>query len=337
VKVLLDHPHPFLLAHGGVQVQIEQTLSALTSIGVAVETLRWWDTQQRADLIHFFGLPSQHYLHYARQKGIKVIVSALLGGLGARPAWKRSLQKLAIRATLRLLPPLVTARTGWNIWQMAHGYIALTPWEAKLMADVFAVAPDRIQVIPNGVDDFFFEQPPQTRNEWLVTTASILPVKRVVETAAAAVAAGTPYWIIGQPFSPSDPYYLAFADLCRRHPKLLRYEAARTRRELAGIYRQARGFVLLSRWESLSLSALEAAACECPVLLSDQPWARGTFGDTASFCPLTRSTSIMAKALRDFHDRAPSLPVPTKPKTWTEAAQSLKNVYEKALAADAGA
>ena len=41
-------------------------------------------------------------------------------------------------------------------------------------------------------------------------------------------------------------------------------------------YREARGFVLLSAMESLSLSALEAAACECPLFLSDLPWARSS-------------------------------------------------------------
>ena len=37
--------------------------------------------------------------------------------------------------------------------------------------------------------------------------------------------------------------------------------------------------------ESLSLSALEAAACGCPVLLSDLPWARTVFGQSALVLP----------------------------------------------------
>ncbi len=49
------------------------------------------------------------------------------------------------------------------------------------------------------------------------------------------------------------------------------------RSQLAEIYRPVRGFVRLSTKESVSLSALEAEACECPLLLSDLPWARTTF------------------------------------------------------------
>jgi len=76
-------------------------------------------------------------------------------------------------------------------------------------------------------------------------------------------------------------------------------------RRVARIYREPR-FVLLSSMESLSLSALEAAACECPLLLSDLPWARSTFGDAASLLSVG-SPEHAAKNLRTFYDAAPSL------------------------------
>jgi hypothetical protein len=34
MKILFDHPNPFLLAHGGFQIQIEQTQKALEGIGI---------------------------------------------------------------------------------------------------------------------------------------------------------------------------------------------------------------------------------------------------------------------------------------------------------------
>ena len=43
MKVLINCDTPFILAHGGMQVQIEQSLAALTAIGVQAEPLRWWD------------------------------------------------------------------------------------------------------------------------------------------------------------------------------------------------------------------------------------------------------------------------------------------------------
>src|SRR5207247_1542521 len=103
----------------------------------------------------------------------------------------------------------------------------------------------------------FSANPTIARDKWLVTTASILPVKRVLETAQAAVAARTPYWVVGKPFSDADPYYQSFRELCQAHPEILRYEGpVNDRGRMADIYRTARGFVMLSRWESLSVSAL---------------------------------------------------------------------------------
>ncbi len=331
MKILFDHPNPFLLAHGGFQIQIEQTKSALEGAGVEIDFLRWWDSSQRCDLIHFFGLPGAAYPDLARQKGIKIVVTHLLGGLGVRRPWKRLLQKMIIGAALRTLPSDALARAGWSVWQTAHAYIAVTSWEAKLMTEIFRVTGERVHVVPNGVDDLFFKQPLAKRGPWLVTTASILPVKRLVETAQAAVIAQTPYWVIGRPFSESDAYYERFSRLCRQHSKILRYEnVMHTHAELAQVYSQARGFVLLSRWETQSLSALEAAACECPLLLSDLPWAHSTFGEHATYCPFT-SEGHTAEYLRHFYDQAPLLRAPPKPFKWSEVGEMLKHVYEQVL------
>jgi hypothetical protein len=79
--------------------------------------------------------------------------------------------------------------------------------------------------------------------------------------------------------------------------------------------------------ESLSLSALEAAACKCPLLLSDLPWARTVFKESVSYCPIT-GTAQTAAALRRFYDAAATLASPPKPITWREVAQQLKTIYE---------
>ena len=332
MKILFDHHLPFALAHGGVQIQIEQTKAALERIGVEVEFLRWWDASQQGDLIHFFVPPREMRVDLIRKKGIKLVVTHLLGGLGVRPAWKRSLQKWVIGAALKTMPAQALSRLGWGAWNTADAYIAVTAWEAKLMAEIFRAPRERIHVVPNGVSDCFFNRPAEVRGPWLVVAASILPVKRLLETAEAAVAARTPFWIIGRPFSETDAYYQKFSAVCRQHPDLLRHDnVVRTQPELARIYQQARGFVLLSRWESQSLAALEAAACECPLLLSDLPWAHSTFGNAVKFCPVTNSTAVTAKVLREFYDAAPSLSPPPKPATWIEVAQKLNGLYREVL------
>jgi glycosyltransferase involved in cell wall biosynthesis len=331
MKILFDHSSPFLLAHGGFQIQIEETKNALEKAGLEVEFLRWWDASQRGDIIHFFGAPPAGHAELAHRKGLKFVITNLLGGLGARPAWKRSLQKLIIGAALRGLPSAALGRAGWSTWTTADAYIAVTSWEARLMVEVFRAARERVHVVPNGVSDVFFQENPGTRTEWLMTTASIFPVKRLLETARAAVTAKTPYWVMGRPLSEADHYYREFSAFCRQHPDILRYDdVMRTHAELAQLYHQARGFVLLSKWETQSLSALEAAACQCPLLLSDLPWAHATFRDHVSYCPIG-SEEQTARHLRNFYDEAPTLPHPPRPATWSEVAETLRGVYEHVL------
>src|SRR5947208_20001 len=96
MKVLIDHPSPFLLSHGGFQIRIEQTHDALRRAGVDVDYLRWWEDGQTADIIHYFGRPHLLYVKQAQAKGIRVVMSQLLTGLGSRSPRKLPFQKIAI-------------------------------------------------------------------------------------------------------------------------------------------------------------------------------------------------------------------------------------------------
>ena len=331
MKILINCGLPFALAHGGQQIQIEQTKSALEHMGLEVEFVRWWDEDQNGDIFHHFGRIPIALLHSAKQKGLKVVFSDLMGGTGARSRNKLKLQRWGTRFFRRMFPGRVVSHFNWESYQLADACLALTAWEAHLMSYIFGAPEQKVQVVPNGVEEVFFKQAGGARGKWLVCTATINAVKRIVEIAEAAVQAQTPIWIIGRAYSDADPYAQKFFSLARQSPEFIRYEGAiQDRQRLAQIYREARGFVLLSAWESLSLSALEAAACECPLMLSDLPWARSTFGECASYCPIN-SPNDTAGHLRTFYDQAPLLKPPPKPLTWIEVGKQLEEIYRLVL------
>jgi hypothetical protein len=332
MKVLLYHLVPFAFAHGGLAIQILRTRDALRELGVEAECLRWWDDQQTGEVLHFFGRVPTTILLCAQQKGMKVVQAELLTEQGSRSEARIRLQKILTHAMKRALPPVVVAALEWESYRLADACIALTSWEARLMADLFGATPARIHVIPNGTEAVFRESRPSRRGPWLVCTATITERKRVLELADAAVRARTPLWVLGKPYSASDAYARQFLELARAHPHTIRYEGPiEDRAKLAQVYREARGFVLLSAMESMSLSALEAAACECPLLLSDLPWARAVFGQSVSYCPVTRSAARTAVYLRQFYHAAPGLKPPPMPLTWLEVGKQLKRLYETLL------
>jgi glycosyltransferase involved in cell wall biosynthesis len=332
MKILLHCHTPFMLAHGGAQIQIEQTKVALEKIGVATEYLRWYDGDQTGDVLHFFGRIPTTLLRLARAKGMKVVVADLLTEQGSRSPRRLFAQKLTSQILGRVLPRSLSASFNWDSYRLADACVALTSHEARLMSYLFKAPPEKLRVVPNGVEEVFLQSRAVSRGPWLVCTATITERKRIVELATAAVRAQTPLWIVGKAYSDSDPYAIRFLQLAKQHPKILRFEGPiNDRSQMAAVYREARGFVLLSAMESLSLSALESAACDCPLLLSDLPWAKTVFKESVSYCPITPDTEQTAAALRRFYDAAPSLKPPAKPLTWVEVAHQFKTIYESLL------
>jgi glycosyltransferase involved in cell wall biosynthesis len=330
MRVLIDHHSPFLLAHGGFQIQIEQTLRALQEIGVEAEWLRFWDDSQKPDVVHFFGKVHAGYLRFAKQKGIRTVVNELHTGLGSHPEWKKTIQRQVIGLSKRYFPPLAS-RLNWDNYEYADAIMALTPYEADLMCNIFHAPRARMHVIPNGVNDVFLEPSSMEREDWLLCTAVIHPRKRVLELARAAVIAKTPLRVYGRPYSENDSYFHAFRDVVEKSGGLVRWEGSLSDRvALADVYRRARGFVLPSTMESLSLSALEAAATGCPLLLSDLPWATTTFGSHATYAPNSSDPSVLAASVAAFH-REPKSPEGYRVLSWADVARQLKELYASIL------
>jgi glycosyltransferase involved in cell wall biosynthesis len=201
---------------------------------------------------------------------------------------------------------------------------------------MFGAEPAKIHVIPNGVEEVFLRAPAEAEQKpgagYLVCTAAIHPRKQVLELARAAAAAKVPVWIIGKPYSETDPYYRQFLAVQKNSPDFIRYEGGISDRgRVAQIYRQARGFVLLSTMESLSLSALEAAACGLPLLVSDLPWAREYFGGQVSYLdPETIGRDF--SWLRAFYEECPKLSPPAvKIYSWDDVAGQLQSCYQSLL------
>lgn len=328
MKVLIDHNEPFLLAHGGLQIQIERTKDALELAGLDVEYLRWWDPSQRGDLVHFFGRANPSHIAFAHGKGLKYVMQELLTSQGSRSVTHLQLQAAANRILRKVLPANYRLPLRWDSYRNADAIIAITDWEAKIMRELFDAPPQRIRVVPNAVEDVFFRSDSKPEGDHLICLATITERKRVLELAQAALTARTPLKVIGKPYSESDPYFLRFVETAQASQGIVEYLGPiQDREKLAARLHAARGFVLPSTMETQSLAALEAAAVGLPLLLSDLPWARTTFRTNATYLPLC-SGLLLADYLKSFFDRALRLPVPSRPQRWSEVAQGLQAIYQ---------
>ena len=175
MKILINFSLPYGLAHGGHAIQIDQTMAALKTLGLAVEPVRWWDAAQTGDVIHYFGRMSAEHIRFAHARSIKVVMAELLTAQGSRTPRQLRAQKLISQVIARLAPRTFRAAFNWDSYRLADALVALTPWEKQLMEYLFGAEPSRTLVVPNGVEEVFFNAAPAARGPWLISPPPLPP------------------------------------------------------------------------------------------------------------------------------------------------------------------
>lgn len=333
MKVLFDHPSPFLLAHGGHQTQIESTLAGLKSNGVDVDYLRWWDDAQKPDLIHYFGVPSLAYIEMAKAKGIKVVITHLLTATCNRPAWKLRLQGKIIRLLLKVPGwGIIKNQLTWQSLQKVDHLMVGLEVERQALIKAFNVPAHKISKVPLGLSSDYLQVAPRANitGEYIITTGTITERKRSLELARMAKEARVPILFVGKPYSEKDPYWREFQQLI--DGEIVRYEGhVSSPDRLIELLQSARGFVIYSQFENWCLSAHEAVACGLPILVQDQPWSREVFGGKASYLSNTNSRINSQIIARFFQEASTQAAPPCSLVNWSEVGKQIVKVYEQVL------
>jgi glycosyltransferase involved in cell wall biosynthesis len=333
MKVMFSHSLPFHLAHGGLQVQIEEIGRELHALGVEVEMERWWDPIQRAEVLQYFGRPpGDVHVRLAHRKGLKVVMFENLDQTASRP--RRALwgQRMITRLAARLLPGL-TNRMGWQVYRQLDAMIYATELEWSVAQYLFDAPVQRGHVIGHGLREESLAdlRRPEPPGDHLVSIATITERKNSVLLARAARHARVPVVFLGKPYAETDPYFRQFQSLVDN--RWVRYPGFVSEEEKRRLIRSARGFALLSRFESGCIAVYEAAAAGLPLFLSDLPWAKRVYGNVprAKFTDL-RDETALAAALAGFYHGARRSEEPTFPVgTWRDVARRYLAVYEQVL------
>jgi D-inositol-3-phosphate glycosyltransferase len=192
------------------------------------------------------------------------------------------------------LEPEERTRVETEVMRVADGILAPTPSEARHMMDLYGANPDRIHIVPAGVDLKLFVPVPKERakralgvagRRLLLFVGRLQPFKGpdlAIRTLAAALSAApdvvqqTRLAVIGGTSGSSEAYggdgpgFLR--GLARRLGVVDRVDfvPAQPQARLAGFYAAADALLMPSRSEAFGLAALEAQACGTPVIASAQ-------------------------------------------------------------------
>ncbi|HEY5233205.1 MAG TPA: hypothetical protein VIK35_06715 [Verrucomicrobiae bacterium] len=333
MKILFDHQLPFSLAHGGVQIQIEQTKIALEKNGVEVEFTRWWDGGQRGDLIHYFGATPLAQIRHMNAKGIPLVMTNLFSATCNRTDARLRQQGFFVRTILKLpFGEGVKQQLSWRSFGLCAANVVGLEAERRVLELVYGIPQEKIHIVPLGLAKIFLEAGPGHRiGNQLVCVGTITRQKNSTELARLAHSAKVSILFVGKPYSEAEPCWQEFKGLVDGrwvcHQPHIADPAA-----MIALLKSARGFVLMSDFENWCLSAHEAVACGLPLLVQNQKWSQERFGNQARYFDKIGFSKRNAEILRKFWEDAPGLPAPeVKLFSWDDAANTLKTIYERVL------
>jgi glycosyltransferase involved in cell wall biosynthesis len=305
---------------------------SLVSLGVDVEYDRWWDPNQKCNLLHLFTL-SPLMIRMAREAGVKVVLTQIVDILTNLPESQRLSRRVLGYGIRNLFPESVLRRFSWSALSQVDAIVYMHKFDAETAIAIYGVPREKTRIIPHGcgVDQISrLQGGPINAHSHLISVASIVPRKNSVLLARAARLANVPVVFLGKPFSEENLYYQEFRKLvdekCVIYPG---YVSEETKNRLLT---EASGFVLLSEAESGCISVYEAAAAGLPLLLSNLPWAYAYGKQTAIQHVDLDNEALIAERLSSFFagsKRKVGMTFPVK--TWEEIAKQYVEVYTQVL------
>jgi polysaccharide pyruvyl transferase CsaB len=331
---------------GGDSIQLRGTKAELERIGVSVSVST--DLQPDLggfDIVHAFNTtrPQESLKHCAnaRRQGKPAVLSTVYWD--AREFLHQA-QKM-LEADFEPSAPEIAALTSREaqaavVLSMADLLLPNSEAERDLLVRNFGVPERQCRVVPNAVDDRFFEA---TANDFVSARGLqdfVLCVGRIelrknqYALLAALQDTDLPLVLIGPPM---DDGYL---ERCRaRATPRVTFIPEMPHELLPSAYAAARVHVLPSWYDTPGLVSLEAAAAGCNIVSTDRGSAREYFGDMAWYCSPDDVDSIRRAVTAAWEaPRGDRLRRHVRENfTWAVAARKTLDAYRAALAAHTGA
>lgn len=314
-------------AKGGPTVRVPRTAEALRSIGVPATAGIFKNVEDISeDTVHLFNVwPPQSALSIVRQlkaAGKKVVLSPVYLDLSERPFWNDDLPKLplddlaALREAYAAARQHLSGRGRWlepspgfhaairEIFSLVDHVVFLSEIERMSLAAIGAhVSEERMTMIRNPVDAHLWSRTdPSLFREAYIDS---LPGPQEFVLCVARLEARKNQLLLARAMREMDLRLVlvghvghdAYVDLIRKEAGdrlvmtgRLEHGSAMHRSALAA----CSVFALPSWAEGASLSALEAGAMGCSMVLSDRSSEREYFGDLACYCDPSDPASIRA-------------------------------------------
>ena len=322
MKIAFDAGHPFNWADGGIRILCERVFHSLEQRGIDVQFVRWWDKEQKYDVLQAFYYPN-NITRYSLAKGVKTVAYACLDGLTSRSPLMSRIGGLEIELYRRFRPS-VADRLGYRMSEIAAGFVVPAQGEVAYLEKLFGVSPSKVHTILHGVDDIYRHDRWVGNADYLVSVGAICARKNSLLLAKVANALKIPIIFIGRLHDTDTAYLSLFQkEINNKYVTLL---SSVEDEEKIQYLTQSRALVTLSKGESGGISNLEAIALGVPVILPNYDWATLTYSDYASYVEMGSFKTV----LNSFAAALQQVKVPDGfyVPTWDEVASKYLEIYK---------
>lgn len=241
----------------------------------------------------------------------------------------------------------------WTATRQADRILTVSEASKRDILRFFDIAPDKVQVIYNAIDERFFTPPDEATTDrvrqryqldhpFVLYVGNIKPHKNIERLIAGfgrarpGGPAGLKLVIVGDEVSK----YPSLRQMVHRHQldKHVRFLGFQPQETLASFYQLAGVFVFPSLYEGFGLPPLEAMACGTPVVTSNVSSLPEVAGDAALLVDPYNVDEIAAAIHRALTDEATRADLSARGRirarqfSWHTAVDQIHRVYQEVLA-----
>jgi len=286
IKYFPYQPHCF--AFGGFDMQMLNALDAVKKTGLDASKLDIWSRDNDFEIIHLWGIGPHNYhiINWAKKSEKKILATVLI------PYFD----------TIRLKFSFIRHYNSYWQKQLIYNYdlidkvVVVNELQATVLSKYYKVHKSKITVIPNIIEDKYFETPTFNFSEkyniddYILCTGNVCSRKNQLNLAKACINLDKKLVLIGGVLDGEELYAKELATLISNHSNIRWIkELPKGSEELATAYYNCSLFALASKDETQPISALEATAMNKPLILMDRKYAYQNFYNGATLC---KSNSI---------------------------------------------
>lgn len=338
MKILLNIYQTAFQNPGGGEIVIAKHFEYLRKMGVEVEYFNQWSTKiDEYDLVHNFGYQNPDFWGAVKDTATKLVVSPIIWAeVNIRRRVGNFLMSLSDGFAKYPNNPF---RPYFN-FRMPDLLLPNSPSEAARLIEAYAVPPEKLCVVPNGVDARFEDADPRPFVEsyrmenFILCVGRITPVKNQLSLIQAHAGMDIPLVIIGSPNTDAREYYEECKQSSAKNVKFID-RLPHGSSLLASAYAAARLLVLPSQFETCGLVALEAGLAGTRLLVTQQGGTRDYFEKYAGFLNPQSVDQIRAAIFNSLalpHDPEPFRKHIKENYLWEKVIERTFDLYQEVMA-----